>query len=54
MTARRVISSYEVTLAAAYRPGRTLSVERGENDLARWCEEILAAVVACEDARPAQ
>lgn len=42
---------YEVTLSATHRSGRTLSVEKGENDLARWCEAILAAVVECE-ARP--
>lgn len=46
--------TYEVTLAATHRSGRTLSVEKGENDLARWCEEILAAAVACEAAPPAQ
>jgi len=40
--------SCEVTLTAAYRSARRFEVDMGENDLARWCQGILAAVVACE------
>jgi hypothetical protein len=46
--------SYEVTLTPAYRSARRFEVDMGENDLARWCEEILAAVVACEGVPPRQ
>jgi hypothetical protein len=45
---------FDVTLSPAHRSDRRLSVEEGEDDLARWCAEILAAVVACEGVPPRQ
>jgi hypothetical protein len=48
-------SAFDVTLSPATRlESRSLRVEEGEDDLARWCAEIVAAVVACEEPRARQ
>jgi hypothetical protein len=49
-----LLAAVDVTADDVGGWARDQEVDMGENDLARWCENILAAVVACEGGRPAQ